>query len=67
MTETVFPAGKSGNPRGRPKGSKSKIPQAVKEALLGAFHEVGGQAYLKRVAARGPQDLLRADRQAHPL
>lgn len=35
---------------GRTKGTPNKVNAAVKEAILGAFNKVGGQAYLERVA-----------------
>jgi hypothetical protein len=35
---------------GRPKGSKGKIPMALKEAILASLDELGGKEYLKRLA-----------------
>jgi hypothetical protein len=35
---------------GRPKGSKNKIPLALKEMILRSLDEVGGVEYLKRLA-----------------
>jgi Family of unknown function (DUF5681) len=38
--------GQSGNPAGRPKGSKNKFPMALKESILSAFQKLGGDDYL---------------------
>jgi hypothetical protein len=35
---------------GRPKGAPNKLTRDLKEAILGAFEEVGGQSYLEAVA-----------------
>jgi hypothetical protein len=35
---------------GRPKGSKGKIPLALKEAILASLDELGGKEYLKTLA-----------------
>lgn len=40
---------------GRTKGTPNKVNAAVKEAILGAFSEVGGQAYLEKVAENDPR------------
>lgn len=40
---------------GRNKGTPNKITKDVREAILGAFDEVGGQAYLAKVANDIPQ------------
>ncbi|WP_219684052.1 hypothetical protein [Bradyrhizobium canariense] len=40
---------------GRTKGTPNKVNAAVKEAILGAFNEVGGQAYLEKVAQSDPR------------
>ncbi len=45
-----FKPGESGNPAGRAKGSKDKMPAAVKEAILNAFDTMGGEKYLVMLA-----------------
>lgn len=40
---------------GRPKGSKNKSTAALKDAILGALSNVGGQAYLEKVANDDPR------------
>ena len=47
---TGFQPGQSGNPRGRPKGSKNKMSTALREQILGALDRVGGEEYLARLA-----------------
>ncbi|MFY9836528.1 MAG: DUF5681 domain-containing protein [Xanthobacteraceae bacterium] len=38
-----FKPGQSGNPKGRANGSQNKIPKALKEAILQALEEAGGE------------------------
>lgn len=51
----------AGRPKGLPKtggrraGTPNKTTAQLKEAILGAFSEVGGQRYLARVADENPQ------------
>jgi hypothetical protein len=40
---------------GRTKGTPNKINAAVKEAIIGAFNKVGGEAYLVKVAESDPR------------
>lgn len=40
---------------GRKKGTPNKVNAAVKEAILNAFNEVGGESYLVRVAEDDPK------------
>ena len=39
---------------GRQPGSKNKTTVELKDAIMGAFHEVGGRQYLVRVAEDNP-------------
>ena len=39
---------------GRPKGAVGKVPKALKEAVLGAFNQVGGQDWLVKMAGEQP-------------
>jgi len=47
---TGFQPGQSGNPRGRPKGSRNKTTVALREQILASLDGVGGVEYLKRLA-----------------
>lgn len=52
---------KRGGPRagaGRPKGSKNKVTKAVKDMILGALDDAGGQAYLLLQAQTNPNAFL---------
>jgi hypothetical protein len=44
--DTRFKAGKSGNPNGRPKGSRSKISEQFLTALCADFADFGEQAII---------------------
>jgi len=37
-----FEKGKSGNPEGRPKGSKNKVSTSLKDMFLAVFEDTGG-------------------------
>ena len=56
-TKIVENTGKQKPPRagmGRPKGSPNKIPASVKEMVLQALRNVGGDEYLERQAIENP-------------
>lgn len=40
---------------GRPKGAQNKNTLALKDAIMNAFKEVGGQSYLSRIAEDDPR------------
>lgn len=43
---------------GRPKGSRNRIPASVKEMVLEALRNVGGDEYLERQAVENPAAFL---------
>jgi len=43
---------------GRKPGVPNKIQMSVKEMVLGALHELGGQKWLKKVAAEDPKAFI---------
>lgn len=53
-TKLVKPAKPPNAGKGRPKGSQNKVTKAVKEMILGALDDAGGQAYLARQAQENP-------------
>ncbi len=44
--------------RGRPKGTPNKTTKALKDMILGALSDVGGQSYLARQAEENPTAFL---------
>lgn len=44
--------------RGRPKGVQNKVTKQVKEMILGALDDAGGQAYLTKQAEDNPVAFL---------
>lgn len=40
--------------RGRPKGATNKMPRALKDMILGALNDAGGQQYLAEQAGKNP-------------
>ena len=46
------------NPRGRPKGSANKATAELKDMILGALADAGGQGYLTEQAVSNPNAFL---------
>ena len=57
-----FEKGKSGNPRGRPTGSRNKVPAILKEAIIKAAELAGGEegltGYLQAQANANPSAFM---------
>ena len=48
-------SGESGNSTGRPKGTPNRTTADVKQALLNAFDDAGGEAWLVKLAKSEPR------------
>ena len=59
--------GQSGNPEGRKPGVPNKITTAFRSAVLGAFHENGGQEWLAKWARRHPTQFFQIAARLIPL
>ena len=57
ISESVGQAGKL-NRSGRPKGAVNKVTKQVKEMILGALDDAGGQAYLAVQARENPSAFM---------
>jgi len=55
---TQFKPGQSGNPAGRPKGSKNKLSEDFLHELNVVFQESGGEA-IRRMCAEHPSEFVR--------
>ena len=53
-----FRPGHSGNPLGRPRGARNKIPTEVRTMLLRALEHAGGEDYLRQQAEVNPTAFL---------
>jgi Family of unknown function (DUF5681) len=56
--DTRFKPGQSGNPAGRPKGSRNKVSEKLLEALASDF-DAHGQDVIEKVRAERPADYLK--------
>jgi hypothetical protein len=56
--DTRFKPGQSGNPAGRPKGSRNKVSEKLLEALATDF-EAHGKDVIEKVRADRPADYLK--------
>jgi len=44
--------------KGRPKGSENKTTKLLKDAIMGAFEQAGGEAYLLNIAHEDPKTFV---------
>ncbi len=51
-------SGRSGNPNGRPRGTPNATTASVKQALLNAFVEAGGEKFLLKLAKSDPKTFV---------
>lgn len=59
VTTMAFdPGNKYGNRKGRPKGATNRYSKELKEMVLGALDDAGGQEYLRRQANENPGPFL---------
>lgn len=57
-SRTEIPEFKAQMGKGRPKGTQNKLTKQVKEMILGALDDAGGQDYLARQADENPTAFL---------
>jgi hypothetical protein len=58
MTERKIGPNTGNAGKGRPKGAPNKVTKALKEMILGALDDAGGQAYLVKQAEHNPAAFL---------
>lgn len=58
MSEPKVGTNRGNAGKGRPKGVPNKINRALKDMILGALEDAGGQDYLTRQAAENPSAFM---------
>jgi hypothetical protein len=58
LRQFAFKPGQSGNPAGRPKGSRNKLAEALLDDLYAEWQEQGRDA-IKRMAEKNPGDFVK--------